>query len=87
MIEYSFSRTSVKFDDKGRAKFVVSDNVEHISIASDWLEGEGLFKSKQPYDKTGFIGEGFTKRGIYVSVELYHRYEILADFLIGSVQQ
>lgn len=86
-IEYSFNRTSVNFDDKGRAKFIVSDNVEYISIASDWLEGEELFKLKQPYDKTGFIGRGFTKRGIYVSVNLYHCYEILADILIGSVRQ
>jgi hypothetical protein len=89
MVEYSFNHTSVNIDDKGRANFVVFDNVGHISIASDWLKGEGLFKSKQVYDKTGFIGRGFTKRGIYVSVNLNlcYCYKISADIFIGSVQQ
>jgi hypothetical protein len=37
-----------------------------IAIAEDWLEGEKMSKDKNHY-KTGFIGCGFTKRGVYVS--------------------
>ena len=70
MIQYSFVRTTAKVSSTGVVEFSsISDSVEHenIEIAMDWQEGERLYDDKEPYVKTGFIGKGFTKRGIYVS--------------------
>ncbi len=49
------------------------DTVMHIQIASDWAEGRALMMKGQRYDHTGFIGDGHTKHGIYVSHQYPYR--------------
>lgn len=38
-----------------------------IAIASDWQQGRQLSQDGKDYSHTGYIGEGHTKFGIYVS--------------------
>lgn len=66
LTSYQFTRSTAKYQPNGDVKITrVSEGLEVISIADDWLKGEELWKTKEHY-KTGFIGCGFTKRGIYV---------------------
>lgn len=64
MIKYAFTRTQAEFQGDGDVIFTNEDAVEEIEIAVDWAKGE---HEEDESDKTGFIGKGFTKRGIYVS--------------------
>jgi hypothetical protein len=75
MYQYSFTRTKAVFKPDGHVTFTSDthlDNEEIIEIAGDWQSGEDLMASGQSYEKTGFIGKGFTKRGIYVHVLVLH---------------
>ena len=54
-----------EYQPNGDVTISRSDNLEVIAIAEDWLCSEEMSKEKKHY-KTGFIGCGFTKRGIYV---------------------
>jgi hypothetical protein len=47
--------------------FIESDEVEIIEIATDWKEGKQQVKDGGHWE-TGYIGEGFTKMGVYVRV-------------------
>ena len=70
MIQYSFIRTLAEVSSSGVVEFsALLNSMEHenIEIATDWQRGESLYDDKEPHVKTGFIGKGFTKRGIYVS--------------------
>lgn len=67
LTEYRFTCSTAKYQPTGNVKISQSDNLETIAIAEDWLDGEKLSKEKKHY-KTGYIGCGFTKRGIYVSL-------------------
>ena len=53
--------------EDGSVKFIELNGVEHIEIGKDWEIGEERKKEGKVSDETGFIGKGFTKRGIYVS--------------------
>ncbi|KAF8967103.1 kinase-like domain-containing protein [Flammula alnicola] len=64
LTEYRFTRSTAKYQPTGDVEVSRSDNLEMIAIAEDWLDGETLSKEKKHY-KTGYIGCGFTKRGIY----------------------
>ncbi|KAF8805081.1 hypothetical protein BYT27DRAFT_7258664 [Phlegmacium glaucopus] len=55
---------NAKYQPSGDVKISRLDQLETIAIAEHWLEGEKLSKEKKHY-KTGFIGRGFTKQGIY----------------------
>lgn len=42
-------------------------NYDHtISIATDYLQGQKLAGQSSNYDHTGYLGSGYSKRGIYV---------------------
>jgi len=66
MVEYSFIRTTAKFGADGDVKFAMPETEEResILIAKDWEMGEALSEHST---ETGFVGKGYTKRGIYVS--------------------
>jgi hypothetical protein len=70
LIEYRFTCSTAKYQPTGDVDISQSDKLETIAIAEDWLDGEKLSKQKKHY-KTGYIGSGFTKRGIYVSFSLH----------------
>lgn len=42
-------------------------NTMKIEIATDWQQGRQLSHDGKDYSHTGYIGEGHTKFGIYVS--------------------
>jgi len=56
------------FQDDGRIKFIELNGVEHIEIGEDWAEGEERKKEGKVFNETSFIGKGFTKHGIYVTM-------------------
>ncbi|KAG6915402.1 hypothetical protein DXG01_011656 [Tephrocybe rancida] len=63
MIEYSFTQTTAVFQDDCSVRFSTSRNLGSIFIAANWEAGEqGKVKKLK---ENGFIGKGFTKRGIY----------------------
>lgn len=65
--DYRFTRSTAQYQLNGGVKITrVSENLEVIAIAEDWLKGEEMWEKKELHYKTGFIGRGFTKRGIYV---------------------
>jgi hypothetical protein len=66
MTEYEFTCIAAVYKTDGTVNFTTSSETERISIASDWAEGEEKWKGKKEYHNTGFIGQGFTKRAIYV---------------------
>lgn len=66
LLEYKFTRSTANYKPTGDVEILRLDNLETIEIAKDWLNGETLSKEKKHYE-TGYIGCGFTKRGIYVS--------------------
>lgn len=67
LVDYQFTRSAASYQPDGEVKIVkISENLEVISIAKDWLSGETEWEKNQPHYNTGFIGRGFTKRGIYV---------------------
>jgi len=66
LTDYRFTHSTAEYQPSGSVKISRLANLEVIAIAEDWLEGEKLSREKKHY-KTGFIGCGFTKRGIYVS--------------------
>lgn len=66
LVDYQFTRSTAQYQANGDVEVTrVSESLEVIAIADDWLKGEELSKRKEHYN-TGFIGCGFTKRGIYV---------------------
>jgi len=65
--DYQFTRSTARYQPNGEVRITqVSDALEIIAIAEDWLKGEEIWEKKEPHYKTGFIGRGSTKRGIYV---------------------
>ena len=71
MIELSFIRTKATINSEGNVEFYVSDGVEAIEIAVDWERGQTRYEQGKPQEATGFIGKGYSKRGIYVSCHLH----------------
>lgn len=67
MIKSFFIRTKAVINKDGNVEFSVSDGLEAIEIAGDWEKGQTLYEQKQPHETTGFVGMGYSKRGIYVS--------------------
>ena len=68
MREYFFKRTTAKIGKTGSVVFLTSSEEESIEIATDWQEGELMWKDGQPFHQTGFIGQGYSKRAIYVCI-------------------
>ena len=66
MISHLFTRTTAKFTLHGDVEYGSTEQ-EEIEIAKDWEKGEKLYEQGEPHEATGFIGRGYTKRGIYVS--------------------
>ena len=67
MIESLFIRTKATINTEGNVDFSVIDGLEAIEIAGDWEKGEALYDQRKPHETTGFVGKGYSKRGIYVS--------------------
>lgn len=65
MIQYSFTYSTAEFNSNGSVIFT-SMKPEKIEIAKDWQKGEKLYDQGEAHEATGFIGKGYTKRGIYV---------------------
>lgn len=76
MVSHFFVRTFVEAKDDGRIVFTerAQKKLGMIEIASDWRDGARMAKTSAAYDQvegipwadTGYIGEGFSKRAIYV---------------------
>lgn len=64
---YRFTRKIASIGDSGVVLFTTSDEVEQIHITTNWEAGKALYNQNGPYGHTGFVGEGKTKQGIYVS--------------------
>ena len=65
-----------EYQASGDVKISRVDDLEVIAIVEDWREGEEMSKERKHYS-TGFIGFGFTKRGIYVrSLSRIHRFQL-----------
>lgn len=63
MQEYSFTQTTDKVGKAGGVVFSTSSE-----IMTDWPEGELMWKDSELFHQTGFIGQGYTKRAIYICV-------------------
>ena len=64
---YQFTRSTAQYQPDGEVRITrSSESLDIIAIAKDWLNGEEMWEKKEQYHKTGFIGRGFTKRGVYV---------------------
>ena len=65
--EYQFTHSAAQYLPNGDVKITTnSEKLGVIAIAEDWVAGEELFEKKKPHYKSGFIGRGSSKRGIYV---------------------
>jgi hypothetical protein len=72
MRESFFIRTTAVFNAKGNVEFSANSEqdirvIEVIEIAEDWEKGQTLYEQGKPHETTGFVGKGYSKRGIYVS--------------------
>ena len=67
MIESFFIHTKATINAEGNIEFSVCDGIEAIEIAGDWEKGQTLYEQSKPHETTGFVGKGYSKRGIYVS--------------------
>lgn len=82
MQKYIFIRSTATVLDDGEVILTVSKEEEVIEIATDWIDGEVASKENKSYSHTGYIGRGFTKRAIYVSVfRLQAKFIKFADLL------
>lgn len=63
MVTTSFFRTTASYSLKNGLKvdFEMMEALEEIQIAAKW----------EKKDDSGYLGEGFTKRGIYVCLNMY----------------
>lgn len=84
MTEYTFTRIIAVYQESGDVVFTPSSEIETIYLASDWLEGEQLAAERKPFHETGYIGSGYSKRGIYVS--LLRCYSLLIITIIICVE-
>lgn len=67
MGSFQFLRTSAECQPDGQVKFSEATETEKIELSLDWQKGEDVIANPGSFsDETGFIGRGFTKRGIYV---------------------
>ena len=73
MIETFFIRTIATINKEGNVEISVSDRVEAIEVARDWEKGQTLYEQNKPHETTGFVGMGYSKRGIYVSFHLHYK--------------
>lgn len=65
--DYQFTCSMAQYQPDGDVKITRSSvGLDVIAIAEDWLKGKEMWKVMEPYYKTGFIGRGFTKRGVYI---------------------
>lgn len=78
LIEYKFTCTIARVGDKGKVIFENTPDTKEIMVATDWKDGQSIAEAARISDdsigfddsqrfKTGYIGEGMTKRGVYVS--------------------
>lgn len=67
--KYIFTCTTAACRSDGSVNFTTSDIPQEILVGADWREGQKLCRAGKPrgeYSGTGFVGEGYTKEGIYV---------------------
>ena len=55
-------------DNLCMVNFTPNSKQKTIFIASNWQEGEKASKAGQSHFNTGFIGNGYTKWGVYVRI-------------------
>ncbi|KAF8341800.1 kinase-like domain-containing protein, partial [Amanita rubescens] len=66
MTSYQFTRTTATFQKDGSVVFETDKDLEEgIEVADDWLEGKEAIRTGLPHEATGYVGEGFSKYGIY----------------------
>lgn len=69
LVKFAFTHTQAICRPDGNVVLTaVDDGCEEIEIAGNWMEAEKLNESNPARYATesGYIGAGFTKRGIYV---------------------
>jgi hypothetical protein len=65
--DYQFTRSTAQYLPSGDVTITRnSGKLEVITIANDWKRGEELYEKKESHYDSGFIGRGYSKRGIYV---------------------
>ena len=65
--DYQFTRSTAQYLPCGDVTITQNPaKLEVIAIANDWKRGEELFEKKESHYNSGFIGRGYSKRGIYV---------------------
>jgi hypothetical protein len=87
MTELLFIRTKAVINKDGTVEFSVSDGFEAIQVAGDWKKGQTLHEEGKPHETTGFVGMGYSKRGIYVSCRLHQaiRKRRFNDLTLGEI--
>ena len=67
LADYQFTCSTAQYEPDGEVRITrVSEKLEVIAIAEDWLKGEEMWEKSEQHYQTGFIGHGFMKCGIYV---------------------
>jgi hypothetical protein len=65
--DYQFTRSTAQYLPSGDVTITQNPGkLEVIAIANDWTRGEELFEKKESHYDSGFIGRGYSKRGIYI---------------------
>ena len=72
MTTYKFKRTTASFQEDGSVMLQDElDGEEEIEVADDWWEGRAEKDRGNPHEATGYVGEGYSKYGIYVGPSIY----------------
>jgi hypothetical protein len=66
-VSYVFTRYTTKLDGGTMNISEMMGTTETIEIGSDWQIGRKKQQKNEAYSETSFIGEGYSKHGIYVS--------------------
>lgn len=70
MASYHFKAHIVERTTEGQVSFSLSDEDQCIEIASDWLEHFESASDARDSSRSGYLGHGFTKVGVYVRIAL-----------------
>lgn len=71
----SFIRWSAQFRSDGTVKLRKTESdlgPEYIEIATDWINGEKAYLKGESHFGTGFLGQGSTKRALYVCLKQFY---------------
>ncbi|KAF8335243.1 hypothetical protein F5887DRAFT_1079207 [Amanita rubescens] len=79
MTSYKFQRTIASFQENGSVTFETEAKVEIIEVADDWQAGREANKKGEAYEATGYVGQGYSKYGIYARFQ--QKEYVVAQFI------